>query len=113
AQVCREALRSRLETRLQLMPAIAEAKRRSGQPIEAPGQEARVLAAAREDAQRLGLPPDEIAALFREMIEAGKAVQMQMLIGKASIAAPIVSLEAARRGLSDESSQLLVELTRC
>ena len=90
------ALLAALDARLSLMPAVAEAKRRSGAPIEAPEREQRVLAAAIESIQpnRAARPAENPTAptlereeerrealllLFRAQIEAAKAVQRATL----------------------------------
>lgn len=77
-----DALLSATAERLALMPMVAVAKQRAGQPIEVPAQEARVLEAARkevhETAAALGVsaPPDEaITAFFQAQIDAAKRIQ--------------------------------------
>lgn len=82
------ALLAALDARLSLMPAVAEAKRRSGAPVEDPEREQRVLAAAIESiqtqppAQKFN-PSEErrkaLLLLFRAQIEAAKAVQVATL----------------------------------
>lgn len=77
-----DALLSATAERLALMPFVATAKQRAGQPIEVPAQEARVLEAARKDvheaAAALGVPapPDEaITAFFQAQMDAAKRIQ--------------------------------------
>jgi cyclohexadienyl dehydratase len=79
-----DALLSATAERLALMPMVAVAKQRAGQPIEVPAQEARVLEAARKEvheaAAALGVPapPDEaITAFFQAQIDAAKRIQQR------------------------------------
>ncbi|MFL5356046.1 transporter substrate-binding domain-containing protein [Archangium sp.] len=79
-----DALLSATAERLALMPMVAVAKQRAGQPIEVPAQEARVLEAARKEvheaAKALGVaaPPDEaITAFFQAQIDAAKHIQQR------------------------------------
>ncbi len=89
------ALESAVLERLALMPLVAEAKRRSGGPIDVPEREARVieagLAAARLEAGRQGRaapPADEIEAFYRRQIAAAKRVQRAVLAGPPSPVPP-------------------------
>lgn len=82
------ALVSGIAERLALMPMVAEAKRRSGDPIEVPEREERVIQAGslrtQQVAAELGIAaPDAAAvrALFRAQIEAAKAIQRAVLAG--------------------------------
>ncbi|MGH7790182.1 MAG: transporter substrate-binding domain-containing protein [Candidatus Binatia bacterium] len=68
----RNAVVAFIRLRLQLAPAIAAAKRGSDQPIEDPGQEARVLERARAAARR---DPQRAAAVYAQLIALSKAVQ--------------------------------------
>jgi cyclohexadienyl dehydratase len=79
-----DALLSATAERLALMPRVAMAKRREGQPIEIPTQEAQVLKAARADvhqaAAALGVPapPDEaLTAFFQAQMDAAKRLQLR------------------------------------
>ncbi len=80
------SLAAAVEERLALMPLVAEAKRRSGTPVEVPAQEARVLdaavAAMQSAAAESALPaPDAAAtrAFFASLIAAARAVQEHTL----------------------------------
>jgi cyclohexadienyl dehydratase len=87
------ALLAAIDERLGLMPWVAEAKRRSGTPIEAPDREATVIeaavrgvaeaATARAEAapdERAREPdPDAVRRLFEVQIEAAKDVQRRVL----------------------------------
>jgi cyclohexadienyl dehydratase len=71
-----------LRERLELMPLVAEAKRRTNSPIEVPDREERVLQAAWDatrraatDAGRKAPPKAAVLDLFRAQIEAAKAIQ--------------------------------------
>ena len=79
-----EALLAATAERLALMPWVAGAKQRAGQPIEVPAQEARVLQAAREEVQRAaaaqGVPaPSDAAttAFFQAQMDAAKQLQLR------------------------------------
>ncbi len=81
-----EALLASIDERLALMPWVAEAKRRSGSPVEAPEREQKVLEAAVASARRAaetlaGRPPAErsLRALFRAQMEAAKQIQRRTL----------------------------------
>jgi cyclohexadienyl dehydratase len=97
-----DALLSATAERLALMPWVATAKQRAGQPIEVPSQEARVLEAARKEvhaaAEALGVPapPDEaISAFFQAQMDAAKRLQLRT--PPAATEAPGHSLEAELR----------------
>ena len=101
-----KALRAAQEERLALMPYVAEAKRRSGSPIEVPAREAVVVEAgvtrAREEARLAGLPPlpdAEVARFYREQIEAAKALQREVMAGEPSAEPPPDLVEAVRPAL--------------
>ena len=88
--------------RLALMPWVAEAKRRTGVPIEVPAQEARVLEAARKEAREAaaaqGLPvPSEAAltAFFQAQMDAAK--QLQLRTPPSDEATPVHSLDEELR----------------
>ncbi|QRK12267.1 transporter substrate-binding domain-containing protein [Archangium violaceum] len=96
-----DALLSATAERLALMPRVATAKRREGQPIEVPAQEARVLEAARKEvheaAAALGVPapPDEaITTLFQAQMDAAKRLQLR---APANADAPVHSLDGELR----------------
>ncbi|MFY0566585.1 transporter substrate-binding domain-containing protein [Archangium lansingense] len=97
-----DALLSATTERLALMPMVARAKQRTGQPIEVPAQEARVLEAARKEVQEaaatLGVPapPDEaITAFFQAQMDAAKKLQLRTPTAAAD--APVHSLEGELR----------------
>jgi len=78
-----------LRARLELMPLVAEAKRRSGSPIEVPEREERVVEAAWEATRRAATdrgrraPPEaDVRRLFRAQIEAAKSIQRATLAGE-------------------------------
>jgi cyclohexadienyl dehydratase len=80
------ALDAALRERLALMPLVAEAKRRSGAPVEDLERERRVLEAAARSvarsAQARGVePPDEdgVRRFFEAQIDAAKRVQREVL----------------------------------
>ncbi len=84
----RAALEAALEERLSLIPFVAEAKRRSGAPVEVPEREAvviragqRAVARAAEEAGAAPPAPAAVAAFYREQIEASKARQREVLAG--------------------------------
>jgi len=96
-----DALLSATAERLALMPRVAAAKHRAGQPIEVPSQEARVLEAARKEvhaaAAALGVaaPPDEaITAFFQAQMDAAKSIQLRT---PANAEAPVHSLDGELR----------------
>jgi len=79
------ALAAAVEERLALMPLVAEAKRAAGAPVQAPAQEAAVLAAA----------PARARPLFAALIEAAREVQEHALGGPP--AGPAPDLDATLR----------------
>ncbi|PTL85090.1 transporter substrate-binding domain-containing protein [Vitiosangium sp. GDMCC 1.1324] len=92
-----DALLSATAERLALMPMVAAAKQRAGQPIEVPAQEARVLEAARKDvhaaaaALRIPAPPDEaITTFFQAQMDAAKQIQLRT---PTTLDAPVHSLD--------------------
>ncbi len=94
------ALLCAVAERLALMPLVADAKRRTGQAVEDPAQEARVIAAARAvvvraAADRGAPPPPDVAidAFFRAQMEAAKAVQQRVGDVQQRAGAPAFSLE--------------------
>ena len=74
-----DAVLALIDLRLAFMPAIAAAKRATGREVDDPAQEARVLEAAREGARGHGLDPETVAALFRALIDASRAIQRRFL----------------------------------
>lgn len=112
------ALVAALEERLALMPYVAEAKRRSGSPIEVPERESVVVEAgvkrAREEARLAGLPElsdGAVARFYREQIEAAKAIQREVMSGEPSAEQPPDLTEALRPALiriGDRIAWLLV-----
>jgi cyclohexadienyl dehydratase len=114
------ALLAAADERLALMPAVAEAKRREGRPVEAPDVEERVLAAAaarlRAAERRQGAARTDEAAfrdLVRAQIEAAKAVQRHVLAGPPEAGAPAFSLEELRPALlriGDRIAELVAQL---
>jgi len=74
-----DALLALVDLRLAFMPAVAAAKRKTGRPVEDPGQEARVLGAVRARAAERGLDPTTVEALFRAQIAAARAVEHEFL----------------------------------
>lgn len=61
--------------RLELADKVAAAKYGTGKPIDDPGREREVLATVAERAAGAGVDPGWAAAVFRDQIEANKAVQ--------------------------------------
>lgn len=108
------ALLAAIRERLEMAPLVAEAKRARELPVEAPEQEARVLAAAvataRETAARRGRPPlpdERVRALFRAQIEAGKAIQAHALAGPPSSEPPFDLDTELRPALARVSERLI------
>jgi cyclohexadienyl dehydratase len=113
-----DALLAATAERLALMPWVAAAKQRAGQPIDVPAQEARVLEAARAEvraaATTAGLhsPADlAITAFFQAQIDAAKAVQRRA--PTVAAAAPVPSLdEELRPALARISARMSALLPR-
>ncbi|HYD49790.1 MAG TPA: transporter substrate-binding domain-containing protein [Terriglobales bacterium] len=112
AELCVEAVRARIQTRFDLMPLVAAAKRRRGELIDDPGQEARVLSRAREQATRRNLSAEDVARLFRQLIEAAKLSQVHSMMS-GTYGSAEVNLTALRRAIGSESDELIAELARC
>lgn len=110
ATLCREAIAAALDLRLQLMPAVAAAKRRAGMAIEDAGQEEKVVAAARAAAAAEGLDADAAARLFRSLIAAAKRVQQTQQPPAGAQPAGLADLRAA---VAAAGIQLLREASRC
>lgn len=94
-----DALLAAVDERMALMPAVAEAKRRSARALRDPEQEARVLeageAAVQEAAARLGSrPPPEarVRDLYRALIDGALSIERATLDRPAG-AAPVADLE--------------------
>jgi len=104
-----EALVSALDLRLQLMPIVAAVKRREQLPIDDPAQEARVLERVRADAVAAGLNADDVAALFRLLMETAKLVE------RSTDATPPASSSLAdvRAAIAAASTAIVGELARC
>lgn len=64
--------------RLATAPSVAAAKWHSGDPVQDPEREERVLDRVREHAAELGADPEGAAAVARDQIEAHKAVQRSL-----------------------------------
>ncbi|MCP5058568.1 MAG: transporter substrate-binding domain-containing protein [bacterium] len=100
------ALEAALIERLSLIPFVAEAKRRSGGPVEVPERE-RIVTRAGERAARLaaveaGVPAlDEagVTSFYRRQIEASKALQHEILAGPAATGDPPSLAEEIRPAL--------------
>lgn len=73
------SLQGLMAERLALMPAVAAAKFRSGQPVLDPAREAAVLAEARAAALRVGLVPETVEALFVAQMAAARAIQTRLV----------------------------------
>jgi cyclohexadienyl dehydratase len=67
----RESVAALIRLRLDLMPAVAAAKRAAGLPIEDRAQEARVI----ERVRGLSSNPDRTAAVYEQLIAMAKAVE--------------------------------------
>jgi cyclohexadienyl dehydratase len=67
----RESVAALIRLRLDLMPAVAAAKRAAGLPIEDRAQEARVI----ERVRGLSANPDRTAAVYEQLIALAKAVE--------------------------------------
>ena len=73
------SLQSLMAERLALMPAVAAAKLRSGQPVLDPAREAAVIAEARATALRVGLVPETVEALFVAQMAAARVIQTRLV----------------------------------
>jgi chorismate mutase len=110
AAVDLDALEAFLALRLAFMPAVAEAKERSGLPIENPAQEERVLASARAAAIAHGLAPDTVEALFRAQIVAARGIEKTVLAVPPARRPPIPTLDLdreARPALAAHSERIV------
>jgi cyclohexadienyl dehydratase len=115
------ALLAAIDERLDLMPAVAAAKRRAGLPVRAPEREQGVLAAstvsasaAAAQAEAVPLPELRVRALFRAQIEAAVGVQQAVLSEPADPRTPTLDLETELRPallrIGDRIAWLLVRL---
>ncbi|MCP5066104.1 MAG: transporter substrate-binding domain-containing protein [bacterium] len=100
------ALEAALAERLGLIPFVAEAKRRSGRPVEVPERERIVIEAgvraARAAAEDAGVPPLDttgVSDFYRAQIEASKAMQQEILAGPAAAGEPPDLAEEIRPAL--------------
>ncbi len=91
-----DALLATVELRLALMPAVAAAKEAARLPVEDTAQEARVLAAAREQAAARGLDPAAAEALFTAIIGAARGVQREFLATPPARRPAVERLDLAR-----------------
>jgi cyclohexadienyl dehydratase len=112
---CFEAIAAAVEMRLSFMPLVRAVKGEAGLPIEVPSQEERVLRQIRTAAEKEGLHGEDMAGVFRLLIEASKAVQRHAPASSAggSVAAGAHSLQDLRRAIGVASEALIVELRRC
>ncbi len=99
----RESVAALVRQRLDLMPSVAVAKRAAGLPIEDRAQEERVIARARA----MSSQPDQVEAVYRQLIDMAKAVQRGAPTPQAS--AP---LDALRDAVGRVDAQLVRELDR-
>jgi cyclohexadienyl dehydratase len=116
------ALLAAVDERLDLMPWVAEGKRRSNSPIRVPEREAQVIAAgvaaASRAAQRAGrapLPESAVADFYRLLIGAARQVQEQHLAGSASATPPpdlVTEIRPALLRIGERIAALLVRLPR-
>ena len=115
------ALLAAIDERLDLMPAVAAAKRRAGLALHAPEREQRVLEAALAGAKEAALasdtvplPEHRVRALFRAQIEAALAVQQAVLSAPPDPKAASLELETELRPallrIGDRIAWLLVRL---
>jgi len=99
----RQAVVALIRLRLDLMPAVAAAKRTAGLPIEDRDQEAQVLERVRAQSSR----PDHTAAVYRQLIVLAKAVQSAAPAPDSS-----AQLPALRDAIGRVDTQLVRELDR-
>ena len=101
-----DAVLALIDLRLAFMPAIAAAKLAAGRDVEDPAQEARVLEAARAAADRHGLDPSGVEALFRALLAAARAIQRAYLASPWPVDA--LDLERAARPAVARVSELVI-----
>ncbi len=109
------ALFALLDLRLELMPAVAEYKRRSALPIEDLKQEAAVVAHVGTIAKEQGKNPEIVQDLFRTQIELAKQVQRFVLNDPGRIPKWAQEFDLAsdlRPVLTDLGDQILVLLAQ-
>jgi cyclohexadienyl dehydratase len=91
----REAVLADVELRLGLMPAVGEAKRAAGLPIENPEQESLVLERARTRAHEVGISPEEVVHLLQALIHVSKRLQLSADSDARSFRGSLEQLRAA------------------
>jgi cyclohexadienyl dehydratase len=101
-----DAVLALIDLRLAFMPPIAAAKRAAGRDVDDPGQETRVLEAARASAVRHGLDPAGVESLFRALIDAARAVQRDFLAHPWPV--ETIDLERAARPAVARVSELVI-----
>lgn len=113
------ALLAAIAERLALMPFVAEAKQRSGKPIDDPEQEARVLTLACDQvghaAMKLGLPapPDaRVRLFFQAQMDAAKTIQRLPREPSATSYALDTELRPAVARVSDRIHRLVAQVPR-
>jgi cyclohexadienyl dehydratase len=99
----RESVAALAGLRLDLMPAVAAAKRAAGLPVEDRVQEDRVLGRVRG----LASNPEHTAAVYRQLIELAKAVQRTAPAPQGA-----ASLDELRAAIGRIDEQLVRELDR-
>jgi cyclohexadienyl dehydratase len=93
-----------LARRLALMPAVADAKRARGLPVQDAEREARVLARARAQAAASGLDPASVEAFFAVQIALARALQARATPGE-----PALDLDRELRPAISRVGQRTVE----
>ncbi len=112
------ALLALIDTRLAVMPAIADFKRRNNLPIEDTQQEQAVLTRVAGQARALGLNEENIQRIFRIQIELAKQVQqatLQHVAEKNSIPPWAQGLDLSRDlrpALAELNDRIVHELAR-
>ena len=67
-----------LAKRVRAAVDIGHEKSRRGLPVHSPGREAQVIGAVREAADHANVNPDEVAALYQEILRRSASVQDQV-----------------------------------
>jgi cyclohexadienyl dehydratase len=98
----REAVLADLQTRAELMPLVAAAKRAANLPTLDAAQEARVLARVSKLGGDAGLEPGRVAALYTALMTAAKAMQVA-----APLAPPTATLDELRAALGAIDEHLI------
>jgi cyclohexadienyl dehydratase len=91
-----DALVALVDLRLAFMPAVAEAKARSGRAIEDAEQEERVLGRVRAYAGERGLEPGPVIELFRAQLAEAREVQYRHLALPIDRRPPVDALDLER-----------------